>query len=38
MAVLYERRRLAYEQAHIRLDATRARSEELVEQLLDQLE
>lgn len=38
MAVLYETRRLAYEQAHIRLDATRARSEELVEQLLEQLE
>lgn len=38
MAVLYETRRLAYEQAHIRLDATRARSEELVEQLLERLE
>jgi shikimate kinase len=38
MTVLYETRRLAYEQAHIRLDATRARSEELVEQLLEQLE
>ena len=38
MAMLYETRRLAYEQAHIRLDAARARSEELVEQLLEQLE
>lgn len=38
MALLYENRRLAYQQAQLRLDATRARSEELVEQLLDQLE
>ena len=38
MTVLYETRRLAYEQAQIRLDATRARSEELVEQLIEQLE
>ena len=38
MALLYENRRLAYQQAQIRLDATRARSEELVEQLIEQLE
>jgi shikimate kinase len=38
MAMLYENRRLAYEQAHIRLDAARARSEELVEQLIERLE
>ena len=38
MAMLYENRRLAYQQAHIRLDAARARSEELVEQLVDRLE
>ena len=38
MAMLYETRRLAYEQAHIRLDAARARSEELVEQLIERLE
>jgi len=38
MALLYETRRLAYQQAQLRLDATRARSEELVEQLIDQLE
>lgn len=38
MALLYENRRLAYQQAQLRLDATRARSEELVEQLIDQLE
>lgn len=38
MALLYESRRLAYQQAQIRLDASRARAEELVEQLLEQLE
>jgi shikimate kinase len=38
MAMLYESRRLAYQQAQIRLDASRARSEELVEQLIEQLE
>jgi len=38
MALLYEGRRVAYEQAHIRLDASRARPEELVEQLVDRLE
>jgi shikimate kinase len=38
MALLYESRRLAYQQAHIRLDASRARSEELVEQLIEQLD
>ncbi len=38
MALLYENRRLAYQQAHVRLDAARARPEELVEQLIEQLE
>jgi shikimate kinase len=38
MALLYESRRLAYQQAQIRLDASRARAEELVEQLIEQLE
>jgi shikimate kinase len=38
MAILYESRSLAYQQAHIRLDAARARSEELVEQLIERLE
>jgi shikimate kinase len=38
MAMLYESRRLAYQQAQIRLDASRARCEELVEQLIEQLE
>ncbi len=38
MAILYETRRLAYQHAHIRLDASAARSEELVEQLLEQVE
>ena len=37
MAMLYEARRLAYEQAQVRLDASRVRPEELVEQLLDRL-
>src|SRR5687767_8194380 len=38
MAMLYETRRLAYQQAQLRLDASFARSEELVEQLVEQLE
>jgi shikimate kinase len=38
MAMLYESRRVVYQQAHVRLDASRARSEELVEQLIEQLE
>jgi len=36
--MLFESRRLAYQQAQVRLDASRARSEELVEQLIEQLE
>ncbi len=35
---LYEGRRLAYEQAHVRLDAGRASVDALVEQLIDWLE
>jgi shikimate kinase len=38
MAMLYETRRLAYQQAQLRLDASRARPEELVEQLIEQIE
>lgn len=38
MAMLYEARRLAYQQAQLRLDASRARAEELVEQLIEQLD
>jgi shikimate kinase len=38
MTRLYEARRLAYQQAHIKLDAARSRPEELIEQLLDRLE
>ncbi len=38
MAILYETRRLAYQHAHIRLDAAAARTEELIEQLCEQLE
>lgn len=38
MALLYESRRLAYQQAQMRLDASHARAEELVEQLVEQLE
>jgi shikimate kinase len=38
MAMLYEGRRLAYQQAHVRLDAARAHPEELVDQLIEQLE
>jgi shikimate kinase len=35
---LYHSRRVAYESAHIRLDASRASVDALVEQLIDQLE
>jgi shikimate kinase len=35
---LFEGRRLAYEQAHVRLDAGRAGVDALVEQLVDWLE
>jgi shikimate kinase len=38
MTRLYEARRLAYEQAHVRLDAARLRPEELIEELVDALE
>lgn len=38
MAMLYETRRLAYQQAQIRLDASLARAEELVEQLIEILD
>jgi shikimate kinase len=38
MMQLYEARRVAYQHAHIKLDAARARPEELLEQLLDKLE
>jgi shikimate kinase len=38
MALLYETRRLAYEQAQVRLNASLAPTEELVDQLIDQLE
>jgi shikimate kinase len=38
MTLLYEGRRLAYEQAHIKLDAARLRTEELIEELVDKLE
>lgn len=38
MAMLYESRRLAYQQAQLRLDASRARTEELVDQLVEQLD
>ena len=38
MAMMYETRRLAYQQAGLRLDASRARADELVEQLLDRIE
>jgi shikimate kinase len=37
MTRLYEGRRLAYEQAHIRLDAARLRPEEIIEELVDTL-
>ncbi len=35
---LYDARRLAYQSAHIRLEARGRRTEELIDQLLDQLE
>jgi shikimate kinase len=38
MAVLYESRRLAYEQARLHLDASRARIEDLVDQILEHLD
>jgi shikimate kinase len=38
MALLYETRRLAYQQAQVRLDASRARCEELVEELMETIE
>src|SRR4029079_14325545 len=38
MTRLYEGRRLAYGQAHIRLDAAHLRPEELIEELVDALE
>jgi shikimate kinase len=38
MAVLYENRRIAYQQAQLRLDASHARPEELVEQIIEHLD
>ena len=38
LAMMYETRRLAYQQAQVRLDASLARAEELVEQLMELLE
>ena len=38
MTRLYENRRLAYEQAHVKLEAARLRTEELIERLVDVLE
>jgi shikimate kinase len=38
MTLLYEGRCLAYAQAHIKLAASRARTEELIERLMDTLE
>ena len=38
MALLYESRRLAYQQAQLHLDASRVRAEELVEQLVEQID
>jgi len=38
MMLLYEARRVAYQHAHVKLDASRARPEELLEQLVDKLE
>jgi shikimate kinase len=38
MALLYESRRLAYQQAQIRLDASHSRAEELTEELIEKLE
>jgi shikimate kinase len=38
MTLLYEGRQIAYQHAHVKLDAARTRPEELIEQLLDKLE
>ena len=38
MAMLYESRRLAYQQAQVHLDASHVHAEELVEQLVERLE
>jgi shikimate kinase len=38
LAMMYETRRLAYQQAQVRLDASLARAEELVEQLMELLD
>ena len=38
LAMMYESRRLAYQQAQVRLDASLARAEELVEQLMELLD
>jgi shikimate kinase len=38
LAMMYETRRLAYQQAQVRLDANLARAEELVEQLMELLD
>jgi shikimate kinase len=38
LAMMYEARRLAYQQAQMRLDASLARAEELVEQLMELLD
>jgi shikimate kinase len=38
MAQLYETRRLAYQEAHMRLDGSSARQEELAEQLIERFE
>jgi shikimate kinase len=38
LAMMYETRRLAYQQAQVRLDASLARAEELVEQLIELLD
>jgi shikimate kinase len=37
MAQLYDARRVAYQEAHLRVDASQARQEELIERLLEQL-
>jgi hypothetical protein len=37
MTQLYDARRLAYEQAHIKLAASHMRSEELIERLMEAL-
>jgi shikimate kinase len=38
LAMMYETRRLAYQQAQVRVDASLARAEELVEQLMELLD